>query len=58
MLFASADRELRIPEATLTEPSRIDRMKDEQDLIGVTVSGHPLISSPILIGKSIARLPT
>jgi DNA-directed DNA polymerase III PolC len=42
MLFASADRELRIPQADLTEPSRIDRMKDEQELLGFTVSGHPL----------------
>ena len=42
MLFASADPELRIPEAVLTEPSAIDRMKDEQDLLGFTVSGHPL----------------
>jgi DNA-directed DNA polymerase III PolC len=42
MLFASADRALRIPEATLTEPSPTDRMKDEQELLGFTVSGHPL----------------
>jgi len=42
MLFASADRELKIPEAILTEPTLIDRMKDEQELLGFTVSGHPL----------------
>jgi DNA-directed DNA polymerase III PolC len=42
MLFASADGELRIPEAALTEPSLTDRMKDEQELLGFTVSGHPL----------------
>jgi DNA polymerase III alpha subunit len=42
MLFASADRPLRIPEAILTEPSVTDRMKDEQELLGFTVSGHPL----------------
>jgi DNA polymerase III alpha subunit len=42
MLFASADRELRVPRATLTEPSPTDRMKDEQELLGFTVSGHPL----------------
>ncbi len=42
MLFASADRELKIPEAILTEPNLIDRMKDEQELLGFTVSGHPL----------------
>ena len=42
MLFATADRELRIPQATLTEPSLFDRMKDEQELLGFTVSGHPL----------------
>jgi DNA polymerase III alpha subunit len=42
MLFSSADPELRIPKAVLTEPSIIDRMKDEQELLGFTVSGHPL----------------
>lgn len=42
MLFASADRELRIPQAALTEPSLMDRMKDQQELLGFTVSGHPL----------------
>jgi DNA polymerase III alpha subunit len=46
MLFASGDRELRIPEATMTEPTLIDRMKDEQELLGFTVSGHPLDSFP------------
>jgi len=42
MLFTSTDRELRIPEAVLTEPSVVDRMKDEQELLGFTVRGHPL----------------
>ena len=42
MLFATADRELRTPEAALTEPTLADRLKDEQDLLGFTVSGHPL----------------
>jgi DNA-directed DNA polymerase III PolC len=42
MLFASSDRPLRIPDAILTEPTREDRMKDEQELLGFTVSGHPL----------------
>ena len=42
MLFASADGALQIPQATLTEPSHMDRMKDEQELLGFTVSGHPL----------------
>ena len=42
MLFASAERALQIPQATLTEPSHMDRMKDEQELLGFTVSGHPL----------------
>jgi DNA polymerase III alpha subunit len=42
MLFASADRELRVPQATLTEPTLTDRLKDEQELLGFTVSGHPL----------------
>jgi DNA-directed DNA polymerase III PolC len=42
MLFTSADRELRIPLASLTEPTLLDRLKDEQELLGFTVSGHPL----------------
>jgi DNA-directed DNA polymerase III PolC len=42
VLFSSTDREMRIPEATLTEPSLIDRMRDEQELLGFTISGHPL----------------
>jgi DNA polymerase III alpha subunit len=42
MLFGSADRPLRVPEAVLTEPAHLDRMKDEQELLGFTVSGHPL----------------
>jgi DNA polymerase III alpha subunit len=42
MLFASADRPLKIPQATLTEPTLVDRLKDEQELLGFTVSGHPL----------------
>ncbi len=42
MLFASADRELRVPATVLTEPSLMDRLKDEQELIGFTVGGHPL----------------
>ncbi len=42
MLFASADRPLQVPAATLTEPTLLDRMKDEQDLLGFTVIGHPL----------------
>jgi DNA-directed DNA polymerase III PolC len=42
MLFDSVDRPLRVPEAVLTEPTNLDRMKDEQELLGFTVSGHPL----------------
>ena len=42
MLFASGDRKLQIPATVLTEPSPMDRLKDEQDLIGFTVGGHPL----------------
>jgi DNA polymerase III alpha subunit len=42
MLFGSADRPLRVPEAVLIEPTHSDRMKDEQELLGFTVSGHPL----------------
>ena len=42
MLFASADRPLRVPQAELTEPSHMDRLKDEQDILGFTVTGHPL----------------
>lgn len=30
------------PEAGLTEPSHWERLKDEQELLGFTVSGHPL----------------
>jgi hypothetical protein len=42
MLFASTDRPLQIPQAALTEPNYLDRLKDEMDLLGFTVSGHPL----------------
>lgn len=42
MLFASSDRPLQVPQAELTEPPHLDRMKDEQELLGFTVSGHPL----------------
>jgi DNA polymerase III alpha subunit len=33
---------LKIPEVILTEPRLADRLKDEQELMGFTVSGHPL----------------
>jgi DNA-directed DNA polymerase III PolC len=46
MLFASADRELRVPATALTEPSLMDRLKDEQELVGFTVGGHPLDMFP------------
>jgi DNA polymerase III alpha subunit len=46
MLFASVDRKLQIPATILTEPSPIDRLKDEQELIGFTVGGHPLDMFP------------
>ena len=46
MLFASADRELKVPQTVLTEPSSMDRLKDEQELIGFTVGGHPLDMFP------------
>lgn len=42
MLFATTDRPLQIPATTLTEPTLLDRLKDEQELLGFTVSGHPL----------------
>ena len=48
MLFASADHPLQIPEAILTEPVLLDRLKDEQELLGFTVSGHPLDLFPAI----------
>ena len=42
MLFASSDRELKVPATVLTEPTLADRLKDEQELMGFTVAGHPL----------------
>jgi DNA-directed DNA polymerase III PolC len=48
MLFASADRPLQVPAATLTEPSHLDRMKDELELLGFTVNGHPLDLFPYI----------
>jgi hypothetical protein len=42
MLFGSVDRSLRVPEAVLTEPTHLNRMKDEQELLGFTGSGQPL----------------
>jgi DNA-directed DNA polymerase III PolC len=56
MLFASADRPLRIPEAILTEPSVTDRMKDEQELLGFTVSGHPLDLFPSISWEKYCRI--
>ncbi len=48
MLFASVDRPLQIPVATLTEPTLLDRLKDEQDLLDFPVSGHPLELFPAI----------
>ena len=48
MLFASTDRELKVPCTVLTEPSLPDRLKDEQELLGFTVSGHPLDLFPTI----------
>jgi error-prone DNA polymerase len=47
-LFASADRPLHVPAATLTEPMMLDRLKDELELLGFTVSGHPLDLFPTI----------
>ncbi len=33
---------LRVPAVALTEPGHVDRLRDEQELLGFTVSGHPL----------------
>ena len=49
MLFASADRPLQIPDAILTEPILLDRLRDEQELLGFTVSGHPLDLFPAIV---------
>jgi DNA polymerase III alpha subunit len=49
MLFASADRELRVPATVLIEPSQLDRLKDEQELVGFTVGGHPLDLFPAIV---------
>jgi len=42
VLFGAHDRTLRVPEVALTEPTRMDRLRDEQELLGFTVGGHPL----------------
>ncbi len=42
VLFGANDRVLRVPDVALTEPGRMDMLRDEQDLLGFTVSGHPL----------------
>jgi DNA polymerase III alpha subunit len=42
VLFGASDRALRVPDVALTEPGRMDRLSDEQELLGFTVSGHPL----------------
>ncbi len=42
VLFGTTDRPLRVPQVALTEPARMDRLRDEQELLGFTVSGHPL----------------
>jgi DNA polymerase III alpha subunit len=42
VLFGATDRALRVPDVTLTEPTHMDRLRDEQELLGFTVAGHPL----------------
>ncbi len=42
VLFGANDRALCVPEVELTEPGRMDRLRDEQELLGFTVGGHPL----------------
>ena len=49
MLFASTDRPLQVPAAALTEPTLMDRLKDELELLGFTVSGHPLDLFPLIV---------
>jgi DNA polymerase III alpha subunit len=56
MLFSSADRVIRIPETTLTEPSLIDRIRDEQELLGFTISGHPLDLFPNIAWERYCRI--
>jgi DNA-directed DNA polymerase III PolC len=41
ILFRS-DLPLALPEVTLSEPSALDRLKAEMDLLGFPVGGHPL----------------
>jgi len=47
-LFSANDRPLQMPQVNLTEPSLIDRLRDEQELLGFTVSGHPLDLFPAI----------
>jgi DNA polymerase III alpha subunit len=42
ILFAATDRPLAVPDLPLDEPTITDRLIAERDLLGFTVSGHPL----------------
>jgi len=49
VLFGATDRALRVPAVELTEPGRMDRLRDEQELLGFTVGGHPLDLFPSIL---------
>ena len=44
-LFQSDER-VRLPDVPLTEPDHAQRLRDETELLGFTVSGHPLEQFP------------
>jgi len=56
MLFTSADRPLQVPTAPLTEPTLLDYLKDEHELFGFTVSGHPLDLFPSIAWDRYCRI--
>ncbi|MDZ4815057.1 MAG: DNA polymerase III subunit alpha [Verrucomicrobiota bacterium] len=47
-LFAPSDNKVQIPTVPLTEPTLLDRLKDEAELIGFSVSAHPLDQFPAI----------
>jgi len=56
VLFGATDRPLRLPEVALTEPARMDHLRDEQELLGFTVSGHPLDLFPTIPWDKYCRI--
>jgi DNA polymerase III alpha subunit len=56
VLFGATDRPLRVPDVAVTEPAYLDRLRDEQELLGFTVGGHPLDLFPSIPWDRYCRI--